>query len=433
MTHVTETPHIQRFGSQEALEVLHGLSAQDFASGSVNIIDVGVIRDRSEEKWPRRQEQIRDYVMRTFRRMARQTDMLLQLNDTQFLAIQPGAPRHIAAACCGRVALDTMNYFLGAETRPPISLLVVMGMNGGQIAAAPVAEDEVRAAMSRNGGAGEPGAGAGWIAEGRAPRRIEKASVVIDANTRAVLRLEPIWSISQEAIVSYLVAADFFYQDSDDIVVIKLNDLRPRAALSYAVEALQYASSALRTASEMGTRFALHIPMPVNALSLTNGRHDLIKACQRLDQSQRDLIIIEISQCPAGMPQSRMLELANIFKPFCRAVIAQVEDALVPPKHWFETGLAGVSVVIDGTEDRNEREMMRRLRRFADAVVSPRRLIVAHGVRHRGLALSIWANGFTHISGQVISDLAAADGRAVRLSGADVFVSAPEQVVVPAL
>ena len=103
MTDVTEdTPVIRRFGSQEALEVLHRLAPQDFAAGSVNIIDISIIRDKSAEKWPRRQEQIRDFVMRSFRKMARQTDMLLPLNDVQFLAVQPGAPRHIAAACCGR-------------------------------------------------------------------------------------------------------------------------------------------------------------------------------------------------------------------------------------------------------------------------------------------------------------------------------------------
>lgn len=428
MTDVTEdTPVIRRFGSQEALEVLHRLAPQDFAAGSVNIIDISIIRDKSAEKWPRRQEQIRDYVMRSFRKMARQTDMLLPLNDVQFLAVQPGAPRHIAAACCGRVALDTMNYFLGAQTSPPISLLVVMGVNSGQIAASPIDENDVRTAMSRDVGALDSGAGARWTEAGRTAGGIKKAAVVIDSVTRSVLRLEPIWSVAQEAVVSYLVAADFFCQNGETVDVAKLADLRPRGALSYALEAIQYASCALKMASEMGTRFAVHIPIPVNALSITNGRHDLIKAFQRLPPGERELIIVEIAQCAAGMPQSRMLEMANVFRPFCRAVIAQVEQALIPPQHWFQTGLSGVSAVIDGSEEDDERDMMRRLRRFADAVVSPRRLVVAHGLRHRGLALSVWAGGFTHISGQVISDLAAADGLAIRLSGADIFVSGPER------
>ena len=351
--------------------------------------------------------------------------MLLPLNDTQFLAIQIGAPKHIAAACCGRVALDTMVYFLGAEAKPAINVLMATGVEGGELAASPIDEaiirDAIAARATPSPAGGPESEGPKW---GAIPpnRRVERATIAINPVTHAVLRLEPIWSVGQEAVVSYLLAASIFHQVGETLSVTRMSDLAPRAALAYATEAVQFASRTLDEAARVGTRFAIHIPIPVEAFSVTNGRHELVRALQDLPQDQRQLIIVEISKCGVGMPHSRMLDLVSIVRPFCRAVLARVDKAHPPPRHWFEAGLTGVTAELDGTEDKGERSMMRRLEAFVEAAAGARRLVVAHGLRHRGLALSAWANGFTHISGQIVTDQADASGRAVRLTGADIFM-----------
>jgi len=137
-----------------------------------------------------------------------------------------------------------------------------------------------------------------------------------------------------------------------------------------------------------------------------------------------DLIVVELDECEAGMPQSRLTDLVSIIKPHCRAVVVRIAAGLPCPRAWRDCGTSGVAVVWDGTESLSDRDLMQRLKRFGDAAAGPRTFIIGHGFRRRGWALAAWAEGFTHISGQVITDEARATGQAIRLSPADIFTPA---------
>lgn len=141
-----------------------------------------------------------------------------------------------------------------------------------------------------------------------------------------------------------------------------------------------------------------------------------------LPESAKQLLVIEICDCPDGMPQSRMIDLVNAVRPFCRAVIARVSGDAPPVARWKSAGLSGVAILVEGTNDKGGKAEMLRLSKIADAAAGSRTIITAHGLRKRESVLAAWASGFTHVSGQVVTDQAKTDERPVRLSAVDIFV-----------
>lgn len=429
---------MDRFGAVSSLDILERLHPEDFASGSVNIVDVSAIRDHSPERWERHQEQVADYVTRSFRRRARDSDLIIQLDEVQFLLAQPGAPRAIAVACCGNVARETLGYFLGSKAPAEMRVLVVSGMAGGAVEAAAIDQAELAAAIS-GGREGEERAapaaldGPKWEAMKRDLSPPKSVCVEISPRTEAALRLEPIWAIRQNAVVSFLVVADVMRkEDGREPYFVRLSELEPKTALTLAVEMLDYAMSALSAGAADGQRFGIHLPIGIAALTTSRERLSLARRLQAIEAADRGLLIFELAECTSGMPHSRLTDLVSAVRPFCRAVIARVEGGLEPPRDWRSTGLSGLAVALDVAEPAPELTIMERFKRFARSVTGPRTLVVAHGLNRRGLVLSAWSEGFTHVSGQVISDESRAGNRAIRLTGADIFAPVPANAPAPA-
>lgn len=419
------------FSGSSALEVLRRLSADDLAAGFVNIIDVSAIRDHSPDRWERRRPQVETFMERLFRKRARDTDSIIPLSAAQFLVIQPGMPRVLAMACCGHTARETLTHFLGAESMAAMKLLVVRAIADGVLQTMALDESAVLDAMAapRTGnGQAVAGtlAGPDWRPIDMPARPPKRVVVQLSPRVEALLSLDPIWSVQQGAVVSFLVGAAIFAEAGGEIAPMKPGELDPQPMLALALQMTDYAVETLAAASAAGNRFCIHLPVGVDVLSRSRERLQLIARMQRLEPADRAMIVLELDGCSAGMPQSRMLELVSVVKPHCRAVVARIADGLPRPAIWRDCGLSGTAMVSDGTEALSERQLMHGLRRFAAAAAGPRSFVIGHGLRRRGLVLSAWAEGFTHISGQVISDEARTGGQAVRLSPADVFAaSAP--------
>lgn len=422
------------FSSASSLGILERLNPDDFAGGSVNIVDVSAIRDHSPSSWPRRQQQVADYIMRSFRRRARDSDIILQLDEVRFILAQPGAPRAIAIACCGNVARETLGYFLGSNAPADVQVLLVSGMTGGAVQAAAIDQAELTAAIS-GAEAGEESRstaldGPKWEAMENQLSPPKSVCVEISPKTEAALRLDPIWSIRQNAVVSFLVVADIMREeDGRPPCFVRLSELEPKTALTLAVEMLDYAMAAIAAGAANGQRFGIHLPIGIAALTTSRERLALARRLQAIDPADRALLVLELAECASGMPQSRLIDLVSAARPFCRAVVARVEGGLMPPRDWRSTGLSGLAVAMDIADSVTELTMMERFKVFAQAAAGQRTLIVAHGLRRRGLVLSAWSEGFTHVSGQVISDESTAGTRAIRLTGVDIFAPDPVNVL----
>ena len=78
---------MERLTSAAVREMLEKV-APSIAAGCVNVVSVEAIRDRSGDRWPRKREQVAAFVERTFARLSQPGDLMVGLNDAEFLLVQ---------------------------------------------------------------------------------------------------------------------------------------------------------------------------------------------------------------------------------------------------------------------------------------------------------------------------------------------------------
>lgn len=390
----------------DAMRILGGLGAESFASGVVNVIDVGAIRDYAGASWERRRTLVADYVKRAFARRARSSDLICPLSETAFLAIQPNATQAGAIATCGAVAQDTLTHFLGAQVAAPVRLGQMLGLVDGVPQVRVIADDVVSGAMQHGRKPSPGGTGGGmpvWEHFGGRLERRAKFVVPLTPDLEIAFHLEPVWNVRRGVVAAFLIAPVIFGRAGGSLTPMAPGDLDVRANIELAVRAIDFAVHALSSARDTDRRFGIHIPIPVDAITQVRGRMEVTRRLQSLGDSDRSLTFFELVGCSSGAPQTRMLDLVGILKPYGRAVIARLDGIEPPVRPWSDAGLTGVAVSFDGPMAIDGNAALKGLRAFA-AGTAEYKAVVAHGLKTRGLVLGAWAHGFTHLSGDAITD-----------------------------
>jgi hypothetical protein len=104
------------------------------ASGCVNVISVEAIREGSGDRWPRRREQVATFIERAFARVSQPGDIMVPLNDAEFVTVQPSVARSAALGLSASVLTETLAFFLGAAAREDLRLFQVTSFVDGQMA-----------------------------------------------------------------------------------------------------------------------------------------------------------------------------------------------------------------------------------------------------------------------------------------------------------
>lgn len=60
--------------------------------GQVHIVSMAAIREAVGSKWPRHEPLVEDFVIRSFKRAARDDDFIVRVNEADFVLIQPSRP-----------------------------------------------------------------------------------------------------------------------------------------------------------------------------------------------------------------------------------------------------------------------------------------------------------------------------------------------------
>jgi hypothetical protein len=109
------------------------------------------------------------------------------------------------------------------------------------------------------------------------------------------------------------------------VTSLSLTDLDVRASTEISVRAVDFAEHALKAGRDTERRFGVHVPVTVEAITPSRGRIELIRRLQHLADIDRSVIFFELVGCPNGAPQTRLLDLVSVLKPYCRPVIARVD------------------------------------------------------------------------------------------------------------
>lgn len=376
-------------------------AAQAAERGQVHVISVAAIRDAVGARWTRHQDLVEDFVVRAFKRAARDDDFIVRVNDADFILIQPGRPAVGALSRASQLMRETLSYFLGAVKAEDVRIAIVDRLQGDAVEATAVSADQLERAAdqhprdlkdSLDGSA--PWERFGVASPVRKTTLIERPDA---ANLRALFYLEPVWNVRQGAVAAFRIRSVVLQEAADgELLPTEPEDLTPRCQLELALRRISFAAEVWD--SSPGTPPALHLPTAFSALTHSSARMAFIARLAGLKEAGRQrLVILELTDLPAGLPALILSGLITQLKPFCRGLLAHTE-ALGDIARWRDTGLCGV-VHPSG----EAWQALDRLKRFATAAQDAGMAAACYDVGTHSQFMQAWAAGCSHLSGELIS------------------------------
>lgn len=393
---------------ESVIELLRDAGAASaVASGQVHVLSVSPIRDALAERWPRREAGVSDFVLRSFHRSALADDLILRLNDVDFIVVQPSWSPLGALNRASQLMRETLSYFLG-EARPEnIRVAVVDDLWGDTIQARAITPPP---APSSPNGRGRLAA----AIDGSPPW--ERFTVGAAASGPVLVRrpegqdleaffyLEPIWNASAGAVASFLVQSVVVEVSSDGARLPPDYALfTPRCHLALTSRRIAFLQQMLEQAA---APLVAHLPISADCLRLASTRFWLLSDLKRrLGGELRRNVVIELCDLPDGFPASALSALVAQTAPYARAVLARFKSAGASARS--RCGLNGLVRQVEGPID--DRLLAREVQAFADAARRLRLASGVHGLCSRRHVLIARAAGVTHISGPAIMEAVGSD------------------------
>lgn len=405
-------------------------AASAIAAGQAHVISISPVRDAFGSRWSKRQTVVSDFVLRSFQRQALSDDLILSLNDVDFILFQPSSTPSRALHRASQLIRDTLGYFLGESHTAKICVAVMDQLEGDVIqthtidSSSPDGSLYHRAGDLTSANDGSPP----W--ERFTVGHAASAPVMVRGPTgqdlEAIFYLEPIWNARASVVASFLVQSAVFevtpagarLPPHDDLLTTQCHIELTRRRIEYLKQTFAAAADP----------FVAHLPIPAPCLRLSSPRSWLLSALRRELGGVHRNVVIELCDLPEGFPNSALSALVAQATPYSRAVLARISDSERAPRS--RCGLNGVVRQIEGPTD--DRLLARELQAFASAARRLRVASAVYGLRTRSQVLTARAAGVTHLSGPAITEAfgAGATPRRFRLEDRHELSAEPRMAAV---
>lgn len=381
-------PRIDRVVSSESLDALARLEGTDvMRGGGVNLIGLDAIRAKLGDRWPAKRARVWEHVERDLEKRLSPSDMVLRLDEVNYLVAISGASRFAAQAACMHALKDLLQFFLGESRARDIAVRTVTSVEGGEVtstpldpaaiekaqAAAPMDQEIEQAAEEWRPPLAGRNTTSSFVAASRAP---------VDVR----LAVEPVWNLRRDLVTSFLI---------DRNAVPAVSD--PADLLHVDTAVMSYAASLLHERNARSGRLTLHLPISYSSIASVKAREGALRMMRHMHETARETVLIEIADLDPGVPQSRLIEVASLIKPFCIGVLARVR----PTKKALEAvrgcGLKGLVFDARGL-GRTPADTVTVVRAFADAAQGLAPNLIVHGLEDPILIEVAKAAGMTHAS-----------------------------------
>jgi hypothetical protein len=134
-----------RLTSADASAVFERLTENGaIARGGVSIIGHDSVRDRLDDRWPRKQEVVWDQLEAAAQRHLAESDLYVRLSETDYAIAVSEAEPVAAQALSLRILGEVLEHFLGDCRTEDLVIRQVVAANGAEIACAPLDPAEVQ-------------------------------------------------------------------------------------------------------------------------------------------------------------------------------------------------------------------------------------------------------------------------------------------------
>lgn len=415
---------MQRLNSADLVGLLSemGLGTKG-GDGQTTLISLEAIPARIGARWNRKQEQVEAFVERVFDRISKPGDLIVTISDTDFVIVQPGVSRLAALNTSALILKEALTFFLGRISGSDLRVAVVTGIADGKISTEEVDATHLGSEATSSPPDESPRLfPTSFQPEILAVPRIPAQTLVSSTGRlEAMFLAEAIWHISPQVVTSFAIEPLAFTPNEYGALTPCCSTcLPPSLGAELTLGVIEFAKALFARGLAAGERFALHIPLPLNVLTVSQSRYPILKALREIDPAARALLILELTDLPSGLPQSRMVETVSMVKGLGRAVLARVATLDIDLGPWRRCGLNGVA--LDGYElQRSDTTVAKRLADFVQQAHLVAEAVVCHRLSSRSLILAAWAAGFTHVSGSALTEEVGGVRGALRVHASDLY------------
>src|SRR5215467_4217763 len=134
----------------------------------------------------------------------------------------------------------------------------------------------------------------------------------------------PMWNARNEAVTGYVCVPEklAFKEAASESVVISALTAKERATAELRCIDLGTAKLAELVGREI--RFLMIFRIAFEGLAAASARREFTNRCGRLPADLRQYVVFELTEIPAGVPHSRLGDIATAIKPYAKAIVAQV-------------------------------------------------------------------------------------------------------------
>ena len=384
-------PRLDRVVSSETRDALARLEGADvLRAGGANLIGLDAIRAKLGDRWPAKRARVWEHVERDLEKRLSPTDMVLRLDEVNYLVAISGASRFAAQATCLHALKDVLQFFLGETRLVDIAVRTVTGVDGGVVTSAALDPAAIeRAAASP--AASDPVLPDQPAEEWRPPLagRTSLSSFFGVSRHPIEVRIavEPVVNLRRNLVTSFLI---------DRNAVPDVADPADRLKVDAAV--LGYAVSLLDEHRAQGGKLTLHLPVSYSSIASVKAREATLRMLRLMQAVARETALIEIDDLDAGIPPSRLLEVVSLVRPFCLGVLGRVRPTRKALDAVRGCGLKGLVIDAGGGIGRTPAEDAIVLRAFVEAAGPIAPNLVVHGLADPVMVEVAKAAGLTHAS-----------------------------------
>jgi hypothetical protein len=382
---------VDRVVSGETREALSRLEGADvLRAGGANLIGLDAIRAKLGDRWPTKRARVWEHVERDLEKRLSPTDMVLRLDEVNYLVAISGASRFAAQATCLHALKDVLQFFLGETRMVDIAVRAVSSVEGGVVTSAPLdpaAIERDAALPSAHDRAFSDQADDEWRPPLAGRTQLSSLFGVNRHPIEVRIAVEPVVNLRRDLVTSFLI---------DRTAVPGVTDPADRLQVDAAV--LTYAVSLLQEHKARGGKLTLHLPVSYSSVASVKAREATLRMIRRTQAIARETVLIEIDDLDAGIPPSRLIEVVSLIKPFCLGVLGRVRPTRKALDAVKGCGLKGLVLDAGGGLGRTPAEDAIVLRAFVEAGSAIAPNLIVHGLADPVMVDVAKAAGVTHAS-----------------------------------
>ncbi len=337
---------VARIVSTKAEAVIERLMGTDLVRrGCVNVIALDAIRDRLEDRWPRRREQVWDHTLRCIEQRLTESDLTAQISDTEFLICLTRDSGVTAQVASTKILEEVLVRFLGKCSPSDLILRTVTQVSGKELACAPL--DSVALFKSARSA---PDSALGKVRTAVARQNLTREATVASMGRS----LKVTFTTSDWLSLRHGVRAALW-------IMPEVRDLQTNVPLGRrayaALDSMALAKIDEETASflvdlfnntQSAEQWSIIAPVSLQTISLGRSRQGYVSILDQCSVQARSRLVLELQNIEPGTPRGRIAEAVGIAQRHCRAVFVRTGAA----RSVIESlsGLKLLGVVVDAAE-----------------------------------------------------------------------------------